>query len=69
MRIGVTPTEHGMFEVQEVVLPETDKGFDPTFRPLPNGVRFQASTMEGARELAQVAAEQLDALGYEVRVL
>ncbi len=70
MRIGVAPaSEAGMFEVQEVLVPDTDQGFDPTFRPLPNGMRFQASTMDGARDLAQVAAEQLEALGHEVRVL
>lgn len=67
MKITAAPADNGMFEVQEVILPEGKT--DPTFKPLPYGIRYQASTPEGCRELAQVAAEQLDALGYDVRVL
>lgn len=72
MTITVAPAENGMFEVQRAILPDVipaDGAINPDFLPLPSGIRFQASTVEGCRALAEVAAEQLDAIGYEVSVL
>jgi hypothetical protein len=67
MKITAVAADNGMFDVQEVIMREGE--IMPDFKPLPMGIRFQASTETLAKELAQVAAEQLDALGYDVRVL
>lgn len=62
MKIGVALNDSsGLYEVQEIDL----LGFG---KPLPGGVRFTATTLERAESLVKVAAEQIDALGYSVKI-
>lgn len=51
-----------MYEVGEVDQLRTN------FKPLPRGMKFQASTEERIRWMTEFVAEQLSTLGIKVRV-